>query len=380
MFFYFLGENLLRGANMEKYKQWMQHALDISRRAIGFTAPNPMVGAVILDEQDNFLSEGWHEKVGEAHAEINALRNAGSLTKGGTMIVTLEPCSHFGKTPPCTQAIIKAGINKVIIATLDPNPLVAGQGVKQLQAAGISVEIGLLEKKAQRLNEVFFKWITKKQPFVAAKFAMTLDGKIATGTGDSKWISCPLSREYAHVLRTTYAAILVGGNTVRIDNPELTCRLVAGRNPVRIILTNSFNLPLDSKVFLADGVPTIIITTSGNENYEEFKKIPNIEVVELPSKDGKVILTELLDFLAQRDLTSVLVEGGSEIHAGFLQAGLVDKVYTIIAPKIIGGSTAKSPVGDLGIDYMSAALQLEDLTVEKLQQDVLITGYLKRGE
>lgn len=365
---------------MEKYKKWMQHALDISRRAIGFTAPNPMVGAVILDEQDNFLAEGWHEKVGEAHAEINALRNAGSLAKGGTIIVTLEPCSHFGKTPPCTQAIIKAGITKVIIATLDPNPLVAGQGVKQLQAAGISVEIGLLEKKAQRLNEVFFKWITKKQPFVAAKFAMTLDGKIATGIGDSKWISCPLSREYAHVLRTTYAAILVGGNTIRIDNPELTCRLVAGRNPVRIILTNSFNLPLDSKVFLADGVPTIIITTSGNENYEEFKEIPNIEVVELPSSDGKVILTELMDFLAQRDLTSVLVEGGSEIHAGFLQAGLVDKVYAIIAPKIIGGSTAKSPVGDLGIDYMSAALQLEDLTVEKLQQDVLITGYLKRGE
>ena len=380
MFFYFLGENLLRGANMEKYKKWMQHALDISRRAIGFTAPNPMVGAVILDEQDNFLAEGWHEKVGEAHAEINALRNAGSLAKGGTIIVTLEPCSHFGKTPPCTQAIIKAGITKVIIATLDPNPLVAGQGVKQLQAAGISVEIGLLEKKAQRLNEVFFKWITKKQPFVAAKFAMTLDGKIATGIGDSKWISCPLSREYAHVLRTTYAAILVGGNTIRIDNPELTCWLVAGRNPVRIILTNSFNLPLDSKVFLADGVPTIIITTSGNENYEEFKGIPNIEVVELPSSDGKVILTELMDFLAQRDLTSVLVEGGSEIHAGFLQAGLVDKVYAIIAPKIIGGSTAKSPVGDLGIDYMSAALQLEDLTVEKLQQDVLITGYLKRGE
>ena len=363
---------------MERYKQWMQHALDISRQAIGYTAPNPMVGAVLLDAEDNFIAEGWHEKFGEAHAEVHVLEQAGVRARRGTLIVTLEPCSHFGKTPPCTQAIIRSEVAKVIIAILDPNPLVAGSGVEKLRAAGIIVQVGLLAKEAKRLNEVFLKWITQQRPFVAAKFAMTLDGKIATNNGDSKWISCPTARQYAHTLRTTYAAILVGGNTVRLDNPELTCRLVAGRNPIRIVLTNSFDLAIDSKIFLNDGVPTLLITTIGNANYQQFKNLANVEIIELAATNGQVELTELLKFLAQRQISSLLVEGGSEIHAGFFKAGLVDKVYAVIAPKIIGGNQAKSPIGDLGIDYMAQALQLEDLEMEKLENDVLITGYIQK--
>lgn len=364
---------------MDNYEQLMQYALAISEQALGSTAPNPLVGAVVLDKQGQLVGEGYHERAGAPHAEINALTMAAERAIGGTIIVTLEPCSHFGRTPPCTQAIIKAGISKVVVATLDPNPKVAGRGVQILRAAGLNVQVGVLEAQAKRKNEVFFKWITTRTPFVAIKYAMTMDGKIATATGDSKWISCEEALCFAHKLRLTYDAILVGTNTVKLDNPELTCRMLEGRSPVRVILSSSLNFPTDSKVFLNDSVRTILATTERNRQLAaQFSTQPNVEVMLLESDaDGHPAAHALLQGLAAQNITSLLVEGGSAIHAAFLRAGLVDKVYAVIAPKLIGGQQAKAPVGELGIELMHDALQLQDTNFEQLGSDLLLTGYMQ---
>lgn len=364
---------------MNNYEQLMQHALDISKKALGCTSPNPMVGAVVLDKYGHIVGEGYHACAGQAHAEVNALNMAGDKAAGGTIIVTLEPCSHFGKTPPCTQAIIKAKLARVVVATLDPNPKVAGNGVRILREAGIEVIVGVLEEKALALNEVFFKWITTKTPFVVSKYAMTLDGKIATATGDSKWISCETSRKFAHHLRAAYDAILVGTNTVRMDNPELTCRMVDGNNPVRVILSGSLDFPIDSKVFLNDGVATILATTQNNKDAAaKFTTAPNVEAIFVQADDnGHPDPQDLLRQLAAKNITSILVEGGGQIHANFFKHKLVDKVHAVIAPKIIGGVDAKVPIGDLGIDFMRDVICLEHVSFDKLGDDVLVTGYIK---
>lgn len=363
---------------MNNYEVLMQYALEISGKALGNTSPNPMVGAVVLDKDGNMVGEGYHERAGKPHAEVNALAMAGERAKGGTIIVTLEPCSHFGRTPPCIQAIIKAGIAKAVVATLDPNPKVAGRGVKILRDAGIEVQLGVLEAQARRKNEVFFKWITTHTPFVAMKYAMTMDGKIATASGDSKWISGEVARTFAHKLRLTYDAILVGTNTVRLDNPELTCRMVQGRSPVRVILSNSLDFPVDSKVFLADGVRTILATGERNRDFAaKFAGNPNVELILLPQDaKGYPQPTALLKRLAEKNITSLLVEGGSEIHAAFLRSKLVDKVHAVIAPKMIGGQQSKAPVGELGIELMQDSINLQDLHFEQLGSDLLLTGYI----
>lgn len=363
---------------MSNYEQMMQYALDISQKALGCTSPNPMVGAVVLDKEGGLVGEGYHECIGQAHAEVNALNMAGERATGGTIIVTLEPCSHFGKTPPCTQAIIKAGISKVVIATLDPNPKVAGRGVQILREAGIEVQIGVLEAQAKHKNEVFLKWITTHTPFVALKYAMTLDGKIATANGDSKWISCEVARCFAHKLRLTYDAILVGTNTVRLDNPELTCRMIQGRNPIRVILSNSLDFPIDSKVFLNDGVRTILaITKHQHELATKFARQSNVEIMIVDEDaSGYPQPSSLVKKLAEKNITSLLVEGGSGIHAAFLQDKIVDKVYAVIAPKLIGGQQAKSPIGELGIELMQDSIDLQDTHFEQLGSDLLLTGYI----
>ena len=363
---------------MNNYEALMRYALEISGKALGNTAPNPMVGAVVLDKDGNLVGEGYHERAGQPHAEVNALNMAADKAKGGTIIVTLEPCSHYGRTPPCTQAIIKAGIAKAVVATLDPNPKVAGRGVKILREAGLEVQLGVLEAQAKRKNEVFFKWITKHMPFVAMKYAMTMDGKIATATGDSKWISCEAARCFAHKLRLTYDAILVGTNTVKLDNPELTCRMVKGRSPVRVILSNSLDFQVDSKVFLNDGVRTILATTSKNQELAaQFITQPNVELLIVAADaNGYPEPGSLLQKLAQKNVTSLLVEGGSEIHAAFLQAGLVDKVYAVIAPKLIGGQKSKAPIGELGIELMRDSINLQEIHFEQLGSDLLLTGYI----
>lgn len=367
-----------RGGTMNNYEALMRYALEISGKALGNTAPNPMVGAVVLDKDGNLVGEGYHERAGQPHAEVNALNMAADKAKGGTIIVTLEPCSHYGRTPPCTQAIIKAGIAKAVVATLDPNPKVAGRGVKILREAGLEVQLGVLEAQAKRKNEVFFKWITKHMPFVAMKYAMTMDGKIATATGDSKWISCEAARCFAHKLRLTYDAILVGTNTVKLDNPELTCRMVKGRSPVRVILSNSLDFQVDSKVFLNDGVRTILATTSKNQELAaQFITQPNVELLIVAADaNGYPEPGSLLQKLAQKNVTSLLVEGGSEIHAAFLQAGLVDKVYAVIAPKLIGGQKSKAPIGELGIELMRDSINLQEIHFEQLGSDLLLTGYI----
>lgn len=362
---------------LDKDELYMKRALDIALLANGKTSPNPLVGALIVKD-DTIIAEGWHKKAGLPHAERVALEKAGLNSKGSTMYVTLEPCSHFGKTPPCADALVKAGIKKVFVAMLDPNPLVAGKGVEKLRQSGIEVEVGLLEEKARKQNEVFLKWITEKMPFIVSKYAMSLDGKIATRTGDSKWISCDESRKYSHELRNNYDAIMVGINTVIKDDPSLTCRIEGGKNPIRIIVDSNLKIPLTANV-ICDGLAKTIVAVTDNadkKKIEELKEYHNVEVIVIPSADGRVDLEVLMEELAQKEITSILVEGGGILHSALLEENLVDKLCVFVAPKIISGDKAPSPVGGLGIDLISEAWQLCDFTLEKIGSDVLLSGYL----
>lgn len=364
---------------MNKDEFYMKRALEIASLATGRTSPNPLVGAVIV-RNDEIIAEGWHEKAGSPHAEVVALNKAQKNSKGATMYVTLEPCSHFGRTPPCVDAIINADIKKVFIAMLDPNPLVAGKGIEKLNQNGIEVEVGLCKEKAKEQNEVFLKWITEKRPFITSKYAMSLDGKIATKTGDSKWISCEESRKLVHELRDSYDGIMVGINTVIKDNPMLTCRLENGQNPIRIIVDSNAQIPLDSHV-ITDGLAKTIVAVTENaplENIEKLKSFANVEVLVTPSVEKRVDLNFLMEKLAQKEITSIFVEGGSTLHSALLENNLVDKLFVFIAPKIISGDQAPSPVGGMGIEKISEAWHLGDFTLRKIGDDILLIGYLNR--
>ena len=354
----------------------MREALRIARNAEGRTSPNPLVGAVVVRE-GKIVAEGWHRLAGTPHAEIHALNMAGELSRGATLYVTLEPCSHFGRTPPCARAIIDAGISRVVAAMTDPNPQVAGRGFEMLRAAGIQVEVGILEDEARRLNEVFIKWVTRKLPFVTLKFACSLDGKIATVAGESQWISGIESRKFTHHLRDINDAILVGVGTVLADNPTLTTRLVVGKNPVRVIVDSNARTPLDSKVVTDKSARTIIATTS-NAPIEKISALKNCGVEIITTGDGKrVDLETLMRELANRELTSVLVEGGGTIHFSMLAAGLVDKIFAFVAPKIIGGEKSLTAVEGAGFEKLSDAALLKNLTTERLGDDILISGYVE---
>lgn len=357
----------------------MQQALQIAAYAAGRTSPNPLVGAVIVKD-GRVVGQGWHRKAGTEHAEIHALRQAGELAAGATIYVTLEPCSHYGRTGPCSKALIDARIKRVVIAMLDPNPLVAGKGVAMLKAAGIEVETGLLQEQAERLNEVFLKWIMTKMPFAVMKTAMTLDGKIATAAGNSKWISNEVSRRRVHELRDVYDGILVGIGTVLADDPALTTRLASqsGKNPLRIVVDSRARTPLTAKVVTDGQAETLIAVTVAAEAAKvEALRQAGVEV--LVVNDGQQVdLKQLFCRLGERGICSIFVEGGALINYSLLKAGLIDKVYSFIAPKMVGGSSAPGPVGGDGVETLDQAFLLEDVETELLAGNILVSGYINR--
>ena len=362
-------------------RAYMERALALALEAEGNTSPNPMVGCVIVDDEGEIVGEGYHHKAGQPHAEVNALAQAKQLAIGSTAYVTLEPCAHYGKTGPCCVALAKAGIKKVVCACLDPNPKVAGKGIEYLRLQNIEVEVGLCEKEAKRLNEKFLTWITKGRPFISMKYAMTLDGKLATQTGDSKWITGEEARTFAHRLRKQHDAILVGIGTVLADDPELTTRLVRGKNPIRIVLDRDLKISPMAQVLNPAAQTIIFAGLEADKTKEEtLTAFPNVEIVRVPSLGKQLMLEYIIQELSNRQITSVLVEGGSEIHGAFKDEGLVDRVYAFIAPKICGGRHALSPVAGFGIDEMAEAWNLYEIEIEKFGQDILITGLVPKKE
>lgn len=362
----------------------MERALRLAERGRGRTSPNPMVGAVLVRDGANgtpdIVGEGFHPRAGEPHAEIFALRQAGEQARGATLYVNLEPCCHYGRTPPCTQALIAAGVAEVHFAMLDPDPRVAGRGRAELEAAGIRTVLGEREAKARALNEVFVHWITTGRPFVTAKFAMSLDGKIATHTGDARWITGTEARRYVHQLRDQVDAILVGIETVMTDDPQLTTRIEGVtdvRHPLRVILDSTGRIPPTARV-VDPALPgrTVVATTSGcPAECRRALADGGVEVLVLPADDGRVSLTALLKTLGQREITSLLVEGGGTVLGSFFAHGLVDKVQAFIAPLIIGGRDAPMPVGGTGAARIAEAWRLAAVHVQELGPDVLIGGY-----
>ena len=354
-------------------RDFMARALELAAKGEGAVNPNPLVGAVVVAES-MIVGEGWHRQFGGPHAEVHALDEAGDAANGATLYVTLEPCCHHGKTPPCTDRIIVAGIRKVVVATRDPNPAVDGKGLAILKAAGIDVVESVMESEALQQNEVFFTFMTQHRPFVHLKLAMSLDGRIATKTGDAKWISGEESRVRAHKMRCKYAAILVGVGTVTADDPMLDVRHVEGPNPRPIVLDPTGRIPLSAQLLSNDHAP-IIATHSMSEESEISLRKKGAEVWRLPLIDGSLDLAQLLKQVAEEGLDSILIEGGGETAASFLNAGLVDKVSLFMAPLFIGGRQAIPSIGGEGIEFMAEAIHLHRVTTEWCGADLLYEGY-----
>ena len=358
----------------------MQRALELARGALGTTSPNPTVGAVIVRDGE-IVGEGFTQPPPGDHAEIVALKQAGERARGAALYVTLEPCPHFGRTPPCADAIIEAGIAEVHYSMADPDPLVDGRGRRKLEDAGIAVHVGEGEAEARRINEAFIKHRASGLPFVIAKFAASLDGRIAAGSGDSRWVSGPQAREWAHQLRTKVDAILVGSSTVVIDDPLLTARpggQEAERQPLRVVVDSRGRTPPMARV-LTSSARTLVATVEGapsaSGGWRATLQAAGAEVVAFPAVDGRVDLLALLRELAGRGALSLLVEGGGVILGSFFDRGLVDKVHAVIAPMIIGAEDAPTAVAGQGAYRMADALRLRDITVERLGDDLLVTGY-----
>lgn len=356
-------------------QDYMRRALELARKGRGYTSPNPMVGCVVVKE-GKIITEGYHEKYGAFHAERNALTRCEEDVTGAELYVTLEPCCHHGKTPPCTDIILERGIGKVYVGSMDPNPKVAGKGVQILRDHGIEVETGLLEKECLALNEIFFHYITTGMPFVAMKYAMTLDGKIAAHTGDSKWVTGEEARQHVHMLRKQYRAILVGIGTVLADDPMLNCRIGENVDPVRIVCDSKLRLPLTSQlVKTAKEIPTIAAYATADREKEESLRQAGVELIHA-ERDGQVDFEALMKELGQRGIDSVLIEGGGAIHGTVLTSGLAKKVYCYVAPKLIGGRDARSPVEGDGFAQMKEALPVTELEIRQLGEDICISGYL----
>ncbi len=354
-------------------ESYIQLAIEIAKKGKGEVSPNPLVGCIIVKD-DKIIGAGYHQKYGQNHAEINAINTAKGDPEGSTMYVNLEPCSHFGKTPPCVDKIIEKKIKRVVIGTLDMNPLVSGRGIKKLKNAGIEVKVGLLEKECIELNKFFFKFISKKMPYVALKAAQTLDGKIADSNFDSKWITSVNARRKVHSLRAQYDAVLVGAGTVKKDNPSLTVRLTEGRNPKKIVIDDKLSLPVDSKIF-SGGENSLIIITS-EKSLGKRKKVNKIfskgaDILFIKeTESGGIELKSALRELAKKNITSVLVEGGSKIFTSFINQNLFDELLFFIAPKLLGKGLPA--VGDFGIKSVRKALKLQIHNVERLGEDILI--------
>lgn len=362
-------------------EKYMRLAMQLAGNAIGRTSPNPLVGAVIVKD-NRVVGCGWHRKAGTPHAEVHALNQAGELARGADVYVTLEPCAHYGKTPPCAKALVEAKVKNVYGGLLDVNPKVAGKGFKILEDAGIHVEYGFLQDELRKQNEVFFKWIEHKKPFVVLKAAMTLDGKIATAIGQSKWITNETSRAYGYKLRDIYDGIMVGINTVIEDNPMLTARVDGGKNPIRIVVDSSLKIDINANVVQDKSAKTIIATTDKADKDKILKlQAQDVDVIVVDKdKNDKVDIEKLLDILGQKNICSILVEGGATLSGSFVARKLVDKVYFFIAPKIVGGKEAKTPVAGTGILNLQEALALKDIQIEKLEEDILIIGRVDKDK
>ncbi len=358
------------------HAKFMKRALELARLGEGYTRPNPLVGCVVVKD-GRIVGEGYHARYGGPHAEAVALEEAGSRARGADLYVNLEPCSHWGKTPPCVDAILAAGIRRVILAHRDPNPLVNGRGVERLKSAGVEVEEGVLAEEAARLNDVFLHWIRTKTPFVVLKLAMSLDGKIATWKRKSKWISGEESRRWVQRLRRRYAAVLVGVNTVWADDPALTVRDFEGPQPLRIVLDSEGRIPPQARV-LSPEAPTVIATTERMPLAREAElRAHGAQVWRLPATSRGVDLAALLAKLGEQGMDSVLVEGGGEVAWSFLAQGLVHKVVFFYAPVILGGREAVPAVGGEGVDEPAAGFRVHKLAIERVGEDVLLTGYLR---
>lgn len=379
---------------MNQDEKYIRECLEIAKLAEGQVSPNPLVGSIILDKFGEIAGRGFHAKCGESHAEICALSEAGEKAKDGTLYVNLEPCSHFGKTPPCIDSVIKAGIKRLVIGMQDPNPLVSGKGIEKALKAGIEVKVGVLEKECKKFNEVFIKHITKKQPFIAIKSASTMDGRISTKTGSSKWITSESARFEVQKLRNKYDAILTGSGTVIKDNPKLTCRLkdriilpscfneekcavnVYGRNPIRIIIDSRLETPPES--FVYDNTSRIIIVTSNDIKDNKESKYPShVEFLETPLINGRIDLSYMAWELYNRGIYSILVEAGGSLNGSFIKENLVDKFYFFIAPKLLGDKLAYSFVEGFNLNDINETINFKFGKIKTLPPDIMIEGYLE---
>lgn len=367
---------------MQKKEEYMRRALELARKGEGHTSPNPMVGCVVVKD-GRIISEGYHEKYGEFHAERNALTRCTEDTAGADLYVTLEPCCHQGKTPPCTDIIIEKKIARVFVGSMDSNPLVAGKGVQILRDHGIYVETGILDAECRKLNEVFYHYIATKTPFVVMKYAMTLDGKIACATGDSKWVTGEIARMQVHRMRGRYRGIMVGIGTVLADDPMLNCRVEGGVDPVRIICDSNLHIPTESQIVkTASDIETIVACSQealeSERKQEKIRRLKEarIQIIGTEGAHG-VNLVELMKKLGGQNIDSILLEGGGTLNASALEDGIVNKVYAYIAGKLIGGMDARSPVEGMGIDRMADAITLQNVEIEKLGDDFCIVGYVK---
>ncbi len=361
----------------------MEQALSLARLALGQVSPNPAVGATVING-GGVVGQGYTQPPGFHHAEIAALEQAGERAQRAVMYVTLEPCCHYGRTPPCTRAIIEAGISEVHMAMLDPNPLVSGRGKQALEKEGIRVYVGEHKKTASEINEAYIKFITTGMPLVTAKFAMSLDGKIATRLGDSRWISGDEARNYVHQMRYMADAVMVGVNTVRADDPQLTVRCCGGRGgvarkqPLRVVVDGKGQTPATARLFREPGRTFLALgRVASPEEKANFVRI-GAELIELPAVGELVELPRLLKALGEREITNVLVEGGGILLGSLFDAGLVDRVVAFVTPIIIGGREAKTAVGGLGVGSVGDSIRLERVRVEKFGDDVMVSGYVRR--
>ncbi|MFP4660765.1 MAG: bifunctional diaminohydroxyphosphoribosylaminopyrimidine deaminase/5-amino-6-(5-phosphoribosylamino)uracil reductase RibD [Halanaerobiales bacterium] len=362
-------------------RYYMQIALELAQKGEGFTSPNPMVGSVVV-KNGKIVGRGYHQHYGGPHAEVYALDQAGEKAEGATIYVTLEPCSHYGKTPPCSMKVVNSGVNKAVIAMMDPNPLVAGRGIKHLEEAGIEVEIGIMEKEAKELNESFLKFICTERPFVYLKCAQTLDGFLATKTGDSKWITNEKARLLGHRLRHKVDAILVGIGTILKDDPSLTTRLPDhnGKDSIRIILDARLKIPLKARVINQKSTANTLIVTAENCDSKKKEKLlgkTGVEILTIPfDNKGRIPLGILLKILHSRCISSILVEGGGRVNYSFMKAGLIDKLYTFIAPRILGGDDGVSVYSGEGPSLMNQVKEMKDIEYQILDDNILLIGKL----
>ncbi len=357
-------------------KEFMKKALNLARRGGGYVNPNPQVGAVVIREGE-VVGKGYHEKFGAPHAEVRALEDAGAQAKGGVMYVTLEPCVHYGKTPPCTEAIMESGLNRLHVAIEDPNPKVSGKGIEKLRKAGVDVSLGLLKEEAEKLNEIYLHYVRTGRPFVLLKLAMTMDGKIATRSGDSRWISSEPARKLVHELRARYSGVGVGVNTVLSDDPRLNVRKASGPDGARFVFDPEGRTPPDSRILeLSSPAPTIVVTRS---DLSECSLSPlegsDVEVWRVAGQEEKIDIEAFLEKMGDRGYDSLLVEGGGQLAWGFLSEGLVDKVQFFYSPRIVGGEKAVPAVGGSGVEKVDQGIEIGDTTVTRIGDDVTIEGY-----